>query len=155
MDILPMTTRFPTPSSGHGRTSLGQRSRAFAALFLQDSRRRVVEQRKGLKYVCFVRLYDVPVDKHFVEDEMCFFEVVHDVQLAHVPEVPVHGFHQAVDELEDCQFVLHRTTTSHATTGAFGQLPPRWLVFALFFPSREVACSSSLFPSPPLGPRPP
>lgn len=86
---------------------------------------------------------------------MCLFEIVHDVQLAHVSKVPVHGFHQAVDELEDRKFVLHHPTTSREIIDSLRQL--------LSLGSSVSFFSSSLFGrwfytfthAPRLGPRRP
>lgn len=37
---------------------------------------------------------------------MCFLNVVHDVKLAHVLEILVHGLHQIVDEFQISHFIL-------------------------------------------------
>ena len=42
------------------------------------------------------------------KDEVRLLQVEHDVQLAHVLKVLVHGLHERVDELEHAQLILHR-----------------------------------------------
>jgi hypothetical protein len=66
-----------------------------------------IEDVKWGKDECLVGLHDLAVHDHLVEDVMCLFDVVHDVQLADVLEVFVHGLHQVVDELQIGHFVLN------------------------------------------------
>lgn len=73
--------------------------------FIEDVKR---SQDQGL-----VGLYDLPVHDHLVQDVMRLLDVVHDVQLADVLEIFVHGLHEVVDELQVCHFVLyHKNSTS-------------------------------------------
>ena len=39
---------------------------------------------------------------------MCFFDVKHDVQFAHIFEVFVEGFDKIVYEFQETQFVLYK-----------------------------------------------
>lgn len=53
-----------------------------------------------------VGLHDLSVHDHLVEDVVGLLNIVHDIQLADVLEVLVHGLHQVVNELQVGHLVL-------------------------------------------------
>ena len=61
---------------------------------------------KGSQNEGFICLYDLSIHHHFVQNIVCFLNVVHDVQLTHIFEVFVHCLHQIVNELQIRHFVL-------------------------------------------------
>lgn len=65
-----------------------------------------VQDIEGSKDEGLVGLDDLPVHDHLIQDVVGFLDVVHDVQLADVLEVFVHGLDQIVDKLQVGHLIL-------------------------------------------------
>ena len=65
-----------------------------------------IEYVERCEYECLIGLYDLSVHDHLVENVVCFFDVIHDIQLADVLKIFIEGLHQVVDELQVGHFVL-------------------------------------------------
>ena len=74
-----------------------RRSAALGGIF--------IHQHDGRHDVLLVRLHNAAVHDHLIEHEMHRLQVFHDVQLAHILEVPVQRLDKGVNELQNRQLV--------------------------------------------------
>ena len=61
--------------------------------------RRFIHFENWPENVGFIRLHNMPIHDHFVENKVRLFDVEHNIEFAHVFEILIHSLDERVDEL--------------------------------------------------------
>lgn len=61
---------------------------------------------KGCQDKSFIGFHYIAVHHHLVQNIMSFFNIIHNIQLANILKVFIHGLNKVMDELEIGHFVL-------------------------------------------------
>ena len=67
------------------------------------------------KYEGLISLNNLPVHDHLVQNIVGLLDVIHDVQLAHIFEIFIHGLNQIMNELQVGHLVLFKPIITYSS----------------------------------------